>query len=171
MESFRSVLLIATICIWVVWALLVIINVIDWINDNILCNSGNRYTSIVPNTKLIQETINYTRPILVKNGIKKFPIYKVYYYKHKKYLGLFNGGIVIYLKSNNDIPMLVDTTLHEIMHYIQSQSNKKFNLYEEYTRTYGYYRNPFEVESRQFAAEHTPGCLEYLVSRNLIIKH
>lgn len=119
-------------------------------------------------SRLVQEAINFTQPILKENRIKRLPSYRISYYQHKKFMGIYNGEIVIYVNTAKDIPSLVDTVLHEVMHYIQAQTNKQYRLYDEYTRSYGYHRNPFEVECRAFAAQHTAKCIEHLAAKNII---
>ena len=123
-----------------------------------------------PYTQIISETIIFTGNILREKKIKQYPCFKVCYYKHKKYNGVFNGQVIVYSKNNPDIHILVDTVLHEVMHYIQSKTDKQFQRYSEYTNTFGYYNNPFEKESRAFAAEHRDECLKHLASKNLIIQ-
>ena len=77
---------------------------------------------------------------------------------------------MIYLNSNPDIPCLVNTVLYEVMHYVQSKTDKQYKRYGEFTRTLGYWNNPFEKEARAFADKHCEACIKYLESKNLIKK-
>ena len=139
---------------------------------NIIINhlDGKRWVSQVPYTKLVGETIRYTNNILYEKKITQFPSFTIRYYRHKKFAGVFNGQVVVYLKSNRDIPVLVNTVLHEVMHYIQSKTDKQYKRYGEYTTTFGYWNNPLEKEARDFADKYCEQCLIYLESKKLIKK-
>lgn len=128
------------------------------------------YTRLVPYTSLVEEIIGYTNNILSERKIKYFPGYQIRYYRNKKYAGCFDGRVVIFLKSNNDIKDLVVTTLHEVAHYIQSQTDKQYRIYDTLTDSYGYWNNPLEVQARKFASEHCASCLKYLESKGIIKK-
>jgi len=121
---------------------------------------------------LIQEIILFTNDILWKEGISHFPIFKVSYYPHKKYLGAFDGQrIIIYIKNVEDLHGLIITVLHEIRHYIQSQAEiEKYAKYERYSKTYGYILNPLEIQCNLFALKWFDPCIDYLFSRNIIKK-
>ena len=85
-------------------------------------------------------------------------------------MGFFNGEVIIYTKSNPNIESLIEITLHEVAHYIQSQTDKQFIRYDEYTRGMGYWDNPYEQDARSFAKENLVDCLKYLESKQLIRK-
>lgn len=130
--------------------------------------SETEWEKTVPYTRLVQETIYYTNDILFDLGIKRFPSFTIRYTAHKKYAGIFNGEVIVYLHNNPDIPTLVDTVLHEIMHFIQSKTDVQYKRYDDYSEKYGYWDNPFEIESRKFAKNHTEACLQYLEEKQLI---
>ena len=131
----------------------------------------NRYwVTCVPYARLVRETIYFTKGILAEKGIRYYPSFTLRYYRHSKYAGVFNSEVVIYLKSNSDIPELVDTVLHEVQHYSQSLTDKHYKHYDRYTAEVGYWNNPFEVECRDFAARHRDICLRHLEARQLIKK-
>ncbi len=131
-----------------------------------------RCSSNVSTSRLIQEIILFTNDILWKEGISHFPIFKVSYYPHKKYLGAFDGQrIIIYIKNVEDLHGLIITVLHEIRHYIQSQAEiEKYAKYERYSKTYGYILNPLEIQCNLFALKWFDPCIDYLFSRNIIKK-
>lgn len=129
-----------------------------------------RWVRSAPYTRIVSEAILYTNDILVEKKIRHFPVYKIKYYRHRKYAGVFDGSVTVYLGSNPGIPELVDTVLHEVQHYIQSQTDKQYKYYDRYTAEKGYWDNPFEVECRKFAAQHRDACLRYLERKNLIKK-
>ena len=131
----------------------------------------NAWKPNVPYTRLVSESIKFTGSFLADNNIKKYPPFKIYYYKHRKFAGVFNTEVVIYLKSNPDIPSLVNTVLHEVMHYAQSQTDKQYKHYHEFTDKYGYWKNPFEIQARAWAAQNCDSCIRYLAEKQLIIKH
>jgi hypothetical protein len=166
-ENFKVVLLYAGAGILAIWIMEIIIEAIRAVVRHL---DGQRWVKQVPYTQLVEETIRYTNNILYEKKITHFPRFIIHYYRHKKYAGQFDGKVIVYLKSNPDIPVLVNTVLHEVMHYIQSKTDKQFKLYGQYTRSYGYRNNPLEIEARAFAEKHCKPCLKYLESKQLIKK-
>lgn len=132
--------------------------------------NNKKWKSNVPYTRLVSEVIQFTGFFLAEKKIKKYPLYKIQYYKHNKYAGVFNGEVVVYLKSNPDIQTLVNTVLHEVMHYVQSQTDKQYKQYDSLTASVGYWLNPFEIEARAFADQYAESCIKYLASKQLIGK-
>lgn len=129
----------------------------DWIS-----NVGYR--------ELIQETIWFTNDILYDKKINKFPVFTISYYKHKKFLGVYNDQkIIIYVKNTTDIVSIVGITLHEVNHYIQHKTNmKEYSKYEYYSLKFGYDENPLEQECRKFADKWTQPCLKHLLKKNVV---
>ena len=123
-----------------------------------------------PYTHIVRETIGFCGGILHESGIRHFPSFTIRYYRHKKNAGVFNGEVVIYLKSNADMEFLVNTTLHEVRHYMQSVTDKQYKKYDDLTRDYGYWNNPLEVDARSFADRYTRDALKHLESKQLIIR-
>jgi len=124
----------------------------------------------VPNTVLVNEIILYTGFILHEKKIKHYPDFKIYYYQNKKYAGVYNGKIIIYLGSNLTVNDIVNTTLHEIQDHIQDKTDPQFKHYNNYSAQRGYWNNPFEKEARRFASKYEDKCIEYLASKKLIQK-
>jgi len=124
----------------------------------------------VPNTVLIKEIILFAGFILRENKIRKYPDFKIYYYQNKKYAGVYDGKIIIYLGSNPTVNDIVNTTLHELQHHIQDKTDPQFKHYNKFTAQRGYWNNPFEKEARRFASKYEDACIEYLASKNLIQK-
>jgi Zn-dependent peptidase ImmA (M78 family) len=145
---------------------------INLISDIIPRMNKRNWISTVPKTRLIQEIIWFSNDLLYQKQIKYFPQFKLSYYQHKRYLGLFdNKKIVIYIKNNIDIHTIVHTTLHELQHYVQSQSNLvDYKKYEAYSKSLGYDNNPLEIESREFANKWLEPCMTFLHSKGVITK-
>lgn len=164
----RTDILIAKILVIICISFLIIAALLEIISrlTQVVCKK--KWIRRVPYTHLVREAIYYTGSILYEKKIKNYPTFKIYYYKHKKFMGVFNGVVIIYIKSNPDMPTLVNTILHEVKHYMQSKTDKQFKRYDEFTNIYGYYDNPFEIESRAFADEHCDACLKYLESKQMI---
>lgn len=127
---------------------------------------------LVPYTVLANAVLKYCAPILRAEGIIYMPGLVIKYYKHKKFLGVYQGGldnIIVYLKGHENIPAITDTILHEIRHSIQNKRMKKeYNRYDRYTQEVGYYDNPLEIDARKFAAEQLEGCMKYLEENGFI---
>lgn len=123
-----------------------------------------------PVTTIVNEAILSCNDILYNLDIDHFPSYRIYYYKHQKYFGVFDGEVVIYTKNHQNVVELIDTVLHEVKHFIQSEVDDDFKNYETYTKQYGIWDNPFEVDARQFAKENLNECLLYLEGKGLVIR-
>ena len=128
------------------------------------------WVATVSDDKLIQEIVLFSNDILHQNRIKHFPSVEISYYKHPSHLGAFcDPTIVIYPKNNPTIRILVNTTLHEVNHYIQSKTNlKEFKKYDEYIKRTGYDKNPLEIQCRIFAKKWTAPCISHLKSKGII---
>lgn len=148
--------------------ILIILRVLCTIICRLYTCNRSEWKSLVPWTVLIRETIRYTNDILVMKRIDQFPNFRVRYYQHSSHSGIFTGEVVVYLKNHGDIPDIVDTTLHEVMHFIQSRSSKEYRYYDHYTQVHGYWNNPLEIEARAFAEKHCRACLQHLESKGII---
>jgi len=133
-------------------------------------NKRNSWIKLVPYTVLVRETIRYTGNILAERKIAHYPEFRIRYYGHSQWSGVFDGNVVVYIKNKSGIREIVNTTLHEVMHYIQSCKSKQYKYYDHLTKVHGYLNNPLEVEARAFASEYCDPCLNYLESKKLIKK-
>lgn len=142
-------------------------NIVSYIDKK--ANPHQDWIRNSPYTTIVNECILYTNDILYRKGIKFFPTSKIYYYKHKKYFGVFDDEVKIYTKNHNNVIELVDTVLHETCHFVQSLTDSDYKDYQTYTKQHGAWDNPFEVEAREFAEENLSGCLLYLEEKGLVI--
>ena len=128
------------------------------------------WVSNVRNTELVRETIRFTNDILYQKKIKHFPSFEISYYKHKRFLGVYNGSkIRIYVKNSTNAVDIVGITLHEVCHYIQHQTNiKEYSKYEYYSLQFGYDDNPLEKECRAFEKVWLQQCLQHLKSKHVL---
>jgi len=134
-------------------------------------DSKKIWVSNASDTRLIKETILFTGDILYQKGVKHYPTFKISYYKHPKYGGIYcNNKIVIYIKNSTDLQDTLTITLHEICHHLQNHTNKQYSRYDEFTKAWGYYNNPFEDEARNFAYEWLEPCIKHLASKGIIVK-
>jgi len=105
--------------------------------------------------------------------VKTIPEIKISYYKHQKIAGLYHTQkqcIVIYPKSNESLLKLVDSVIHEYVHFLEMRSPKDAIAYSKFQATHGYINNPYEVSARKIAAEKRDECIQYLLNNNFIIK-
>lgn len=144
--------------------------VYDIVSDIISYSRKKLWISNVGNRELIQETIWFTNDILYEKKIRQFPAFAISYYKHRRFLGVYdNSKIIIYVKNATDAASIVGITLHEVNHYIQHQTNmKEYSKYEYYSLKFGNDQNPLEKESREFADKWTEPCLKHLLTRNVV---
>lgn len=143
---------------------------VDIVSDIVAHFRKKVWVANVGYSKLVHETILFTNDILYQKGIKHFPSFKISYYPHKKFFGVYNdSNIIIYVKNATDAVSIVRITLHEVCHYIQHQSNmKEYSKYEYYSLKFGYDENPLEKECREFADKWTQPCLKHLLNKNVV---
>lgn len=133
--------------------------------------SLQKWKPMVSDTILIKETILFFGPILREKGVRHYPTFKISYYKHPKFGGTYsNNKIVIYIKNNEDIIDLLLCVGHECAHHSQAHTNKQYSRYDEFTKAWGYYNNPFEDEARNFSYEWLEPCLKHLAAKRIIVK-
>ncbi len=126
--------------------------------------------------KLIKEVLYYCAPIYKAHKIKYYPLHQISYYPSKKRLGYYDPSLkkfVIHIKSHDGsesakLRQIVHTTLHEIQHNIQHQTNPDFKNYEYYSKKLSYQKNPFEIDSNAFADKHIDDCIKYLKERGIL---
>ena len=128
---------------------------------------GNRYKGqkskprVVPSSKLIKEIVTWSGPLLLDNGIKRYPFVKVSYRKCKGADGYYspkNKTVEVLVNKSVDVKRIVFVTLHELAHYIQHQTDPDFIYYDDYQ----YDTNPFEIEANRFARDYQTSCMKHL---------
>jgi hypothetical protein len=109
------------------------------------------------------EIFYYCRNVLgMKPKGNAYPYLHIYPKKKAKCYGEYSSYIhlvEIYPSQCHNLRMFVDTVIHEYTHSCQSWFGKR---YSSYTREFGYYNNPFEVEARKVARENRTACLKHL---------
>jgi hypothetical protein len=75
---------------------------------------------------------------------------------------LFHKKIRVFVNNHNTIEDLVDTTIHEYVHYLQMPFSNNIIEYDKFNKKRGYYKNPYEIEARKRAAFYTPKCMKDL---------
>jgi len=80
--------------------------------------------------------------------------------------------INIYINNHSDVKEIIDTALHEVVHYKQFRLNpKSFNdMYSKHLQEIGYKNHPMEKEAKKVAALSTDRCLDYLLTNGLVRK-
>jgi hypothetical protein len=101
--------------------------------------------------------------------------FSISYYRHKKLMGTFFSStrqINIYINNHSDVKQIIDTALHEVVHYKQFRLNpRSFNsIYSKHLAEIGYKNHPMEIEARNVAALCTDRCLDYLILNGFVRK-
>jgi hypothetical protein len=127
--------------------------------------------------QLVKESLYYCGPIFKEAKIKYYPLCELSYYKSNRKLGCYFSGkkkIVIYYKSHDQgseterLRQIIDSVLHEARHYYQHMKDPNFKNYDVYNKRFTYFLNPFEKDSRQFAAEHLEDCIKHLKQKGIL---
>lgn len=75
------------------------------------------------------------------------------------YFDYSQNDIEVRIQGHRTFPNLVNTIIHEYIHYLQPHSGYWHNRYK---KMYGYTNSPYEIEARYFSYTHTGLCLTYL---------
>jgi Zn-dependent peptidase ImmA (M78 family) len=115
----------------------------------------------VPYSKLIKQIVTWSGPLLLQEGIKRYPHVKVSYRKCKgadRYYSPRHKTVEVLVNKSVDPNRIVYVTLHELAHYLQHQTDPEFRNYDYYH----YDTNPFEIEADKFAKNYQTSCIEHL---------
>ncbi len=116
---------------------------------------------VVVYSKVIKEAVRWCGPILLDQGIKRYPHVKVSYRKCKGADGYYSPKyktVEVLVNKSVDVKRIVFITLHELAHYLQHQKDPDFRYYDEYQ----YDENPFEIGANKFASDYQTSCLKHL---------
>jgi hypothetical protein len=98
---------------------------------------------------------------------------EISYYRHKKMKGCFSSHfkkILVYVNNHESVDDLINTALHEVVHFFQYCSDKRnyeknyYKLLKE--KSYSYH--PMEIEAVAIAAAYTNDCKKYLVEKGIL---
>ena len=116
----------------------------------------------IPKTMYVRLVVEWCHENI--GGTNKKPLSKVKYHRSKTN-GVYqprNKEMVINVNTHSTILELTNTVIHEYVHH--TQTNRTFNRqYDQYTEEYGYWENPFEVESRTISDKYQRQCVRDLV--------
>lgn len=122
-------------------------------------------------SRLIKEIVRWSGPLLLDEGIKRYPNVKVTYRKCKGADGYYSPKsktVEVLVNKSVDVNRIVFVTLHELAHYIQHQTDPDFKNYDVYEHKFGYDNNRFEIQANILAEKYSYKCLSYLKSINYI---
>ena len=94
---------------------------------------------------------------------KYYPMVEVKYYNTKKVSGDYSSSnriIRIFVNNHQTINELVDTCIHEYVHYLQMPYQANQEEYNRFNKTKGYFNNPYEIDARKKAKFYTPKCIK-----------
>ena len=73
--------------------------------------------------QVVKEVIHFSRDILLQKGVETLPSY-ILSQEPSKYMGSFDGSlIIVYVNNQSSLKDLIETTLHEIAHYLQKHTS------------------------------------------------
>jgi hypothetical protein len=148
-------------------------------------DTNRKASKIYPHYKLrvnkkrfVIEVVKWALMNLEYKGVvlKKWNVdVEISYYNHKKVHGLFYSGInkiKIFVNNHKKIEDLVDSCIHEVVHYLQFCHDPK-----NYSKNYkllldklSYQKHPMELEARSIAASYTKSCMKYLIEKGFLTK-
>ena len=135
-----------------------------------------KYLPAVNKKEFINAVVSWGIKNLSYEGLseKRKPVdVEISYYHHKKMKGYFSSHfkkILVYVNNHESVDDLIDTALHEVVHFFQYCSDKRnyeknyYKLLKEKT----YSNHPMEIEARLIAAAHKDDCRKYLVEKGIL---
>ncbi len=78
------------------------------------------------------------------------------YYQYSKLL------IMMYVLRNKTLKGVIQTFIHEYVHYLDIRNSKDNVRYKSLSRRKGYYDNDYEVRARELSSKYIDECYEYL---------
>lgn len=78
------------------------------------------------------------------------------YYQYSKLL------IMMYVLRNKTLKGVIQTFIHEYVHYLDIRNSKDNIRYNSLSRRKGYYDNDYEVRARELSSKYIDECYEYL---------
>lgn len=109
------------------------------------------------------------------NQQKKSVNLNISYYMHKKFKGTFNSGynrIKVYVNNHATVEDIIDTSLHEVVHFLQYCADKK-NFQTKYSKLLKektYANHPMEIEAVKIASSYTRDCMNFMIQQGKINK-
>ncbi|CAG7580863.1 MAG: hypothetical protein SLAVMIC_00582 [uncultured marine phage] len=114
--------------------------------------------------KISEETLNWCIETWGEEPHKSKPSLSNKWHGEEPVLGLHSGcwnEITIYLHNHFTERSIINTTIHEFIHYRQNTQSK----YSTLERKWGYYRNPMEIEARVVARRFKRICWRQIKSK------
>ena len=138
-------------------------------------SKASQYTINCSKVKLARTILSWGLTNIQPTSKKQSVNFKVYYHPHKKRMGAFRWStreIVLYVNNHQNVLELIDTALHEIVHYKQYVVDPRSfeKEYQKLLSNKGYDDHPMEIEARKGAAANVSACLEYLLTHQFVIK-
>ena len=169
---------------WKYWSIYMILLGIIFIVGSLIENSNGQFhnkiqykfkknqTINVPKSKFVNIVIDWCKKNLEHPKYHKYyPMVEVKYYKYKKASGDYSSSnkiIRIFVNNHQTIEDLVNTCIHEYVHYLQMPYQANQEEYNRFNKTNGYLNNPYEVEARERAELYTPQCIKHLIKMGYI---
>jgi hypothetical protein len=132
-------------------------------NHTILCDKKTLCNSIV------LWGINNIPPVSLKQNVTV----KISNYKHKGTMAVFypeSKEIKIYIRNHHTVVDIVDSLLHEVIHYKQFTINPRwwYRKYSKLIKLIGYHDHPMEKEAEELSKKYQIKCVNYLIKNGLI---
>jgi hypothetical protein len=136
---------------------------------------NDKKTINVPKTKLVNEALKWCMNYMdYPTGHKYYPTIKIVYYKMKRSrYGDYTSQtrtIRIFINQHESSNSIVNTVIHEYVHYIQMPTNQQHLQYDRLLKAKGYNNHPFELEANSIAKLLSPKCISYLVKIGYLTK-
>ena len=143
-----------------------------------LSNKPIRYELTVNKKEFIRDVVRWGMRNLNYTGAnqqKKSVNLDISYYMHKKFKGTFNSSnnrIRVYVNNHATIEDIIDTSLHEVVHFLQFCADKKHfqTRYSKLLKGKTYAKHPMEIEAVKIASNYTQDCMNYMIAQGKIKK-
>lgn len=168
------------------WSCIIIISIGISYVYNLIIENANKPVTQTKKTNFKKHQLNVAKSMFIRIVInwckeniehskhhKYYPTIEIKYYKTKKLMGDYspaNRLIRIFINNHETIEDLVNTLIHEYIHYLQMPRLQEQLEYAKFNQTKGYQNNPYEIDAEEKACIYTPKCINYLIKLNYISK-
>ena len=135
-----------------------------------------KYELATSKARFVREVTSWALSNLYYEGTenrKRWVHVDIAYHKNKKFLGFFfssTKSIRVYVNGHSHVDSLIDTTIHEVVHYLQYLSDIKNHdsRYAALLKEKSYWNHHMEIEARKLAAHYTPYCKKAMLEAGFI---
>ena len=137
-----------------------------------------KYVLAVNKKDFIREVVRWGISHLYYVGVsekRKLVNVEISYHPHKTLKGYFRSSekkIKVYVNNHMNAEEIIDTSLHEVVHFLQYCADKKNfqTRYSKLLKELTYAKHPMEIEAVKIASSNTKACMKHMIEHGKLKK-